>query len=130
MRHPMDTAVMSAALGMVAAMLIDALTPKELTVYMIAAALAPAIIIGAVLYHLRLPLADLSITLAVLWLVSVMAMEWMTPKPLSPYFIAAAVAPSILVGGWLHGQATWRRRSSAKKLMAAREGLEPPPPSL
>jgi len=28
-------------------------------------------------------MAGLSITLAVLWLVSVMAMEWMTPKPLS-----------------------------------------------
>ena len=88
----------------------------------------PAVVIGAVIYHLRLPLADLSITLAVLWLVSVMAMEWMTPKPLSYYFIAAAVAPAILVGGWLHGQATWRRRGSAKKLMAASERLEPPSP--
>ena len=130
MRHPMDTAVMSAALGMVAAMLIDALTPKELTVYMIGAALAPAIIIGAVIYHLRPPLADLLITLAVLWLVSVMAMEWMSPKPLSYYFIAVAVAPAILVGGWLHGRATWRRRNSAKKLITARERLEPPTPGL
>ena len=130
MRHPLDTAVMSVALGMVAAMLIDALTPKELTVYMIGAALAPSLVIGAVIYHLRLPLADLSITLAVLWLVSVMAMEWMTPKPLSHYFIAVAVAPAILVGGWLHGRATWRRRGSAKKLMAAGERLEPPAPGL
>jgi len=121
---------MSVALGMVAAMLIDALTLKELTVYMIGAALAPAILIGAVIYHLRLPLADLSITLAVLWLVSVMAMEWMTPKPLSYYFIAVAVAPAILVGGWLHGRATWRRRGRAKKLRAAGERLEPPAPGL
>lgn len=109
MRHPMDTAVMSGALWLLAAMLIDVLTPKELNVYMVGAVLAPAVIVGAVFYHLRLPGPDLAITLATLWLVSVMAIEWITPKPISPYFITAAVAPSILVGAWLRGMARWRR---------------------
>lgn len=120
MRHPIDTAVMSVALGLMATMLIDALTPRELTVYMIGAALAPAIIVGAAYYHLRLPLTDLTTTLAVFWMVSVMAMEWITPRPLSPYFIAVAVAPPILVGGWLHAVATRRRKDSLKKLAAGR----------
>jgi hypothetical protein len=113
MRHPMDTAVMSGALWLLAAMLIDVLTPKELNVYMIGAVLAPAMIIGALFYHLKLPGPDLAISLAALWLVSVMAIEWITPKPLSPYFLAAAVAPSILVGAWFHVTAKWRRRAGA-----------------
>ena len=113
MRHPMDTAVMSGALWLLMAMLLDALTPKELTVYMIGAALALAMIIGALFYHLRFPAADLAITLAAFWLVAIMVMEWITPKPISPNFVAAAVAPSILVGGWLHGTTAWRRRAGA-----------------
>jgi hypothetical protein len=115
MRHPVDTAVMSGALWLLAAMLIDVLTPKELNVYMVGAVLAPAVIVGAVFYHLRLPGPDLAITLATLWLVSVMAIEWITPKPISPYFITAAVAPSILVGVWLHGTAKWRRRAGVSQ---------------
>jgi hypothetical protein len=113
MRHPMDTAVMSGALWLLAAMLIDALTPKELTALMVGAVLAPAMILGAVFYHLKLPGSDLAISLATLWLVSVMAIEWITPKPISPYFMIAAVTPSILVGAWLHGTAKWHRRAGA-----------------
>jgi hypothetical protein len=115
----MDTAVMSGALWLLAAMLIDALTPKELTVYMIGAVLAPATIIGALLYHLKLPGSDLAISLATLWLVSVMAIEWITPKPISPYFLTAAIAPLILVGAWLHDAAKWRRRASAAQRKSA-----------
>ena len=113
MRHPIDTAVMSGALWLLAAMLIDALTPKELSVFMIGAVLAPAVIVGAVFYHLKLPGPDLAISLAALWLASVMVIEWITPKPISPYFLIAAVAPAILVGGWLHGTARWRRGAGA-----------------
>jgi hypothetical protein len=109
MRHPVDTAVMSGALWLLAAMLIDVLTPKELNVYMVGAVLAPAVIVGAVFYHWKLPGPDLAIALATLWLVSIMAVEWITPKPISPYFMIAAVAPAILVGAWLHGSARWRR---------------------
>ena len=122
MRHPLDTAVMSVAIGLMAAMLIDALTPKEMTVYMVGAVLAPAILIWTVLYHLRLPLVDLMVTLAVLWLVSVMAMEFITPKPLSHYFIAAAMAPSIMVGLWLHTTTNRRRKSGAEKLSGSERG--------
>lgn len=113
MRHPMDTAVMSGALWLLAAMLIDVLTPKELNVYMVGAVLAPAVFVGAAFYHLKLPGPDLAITLATLWLVSVMVIEWITPKPISPYFMTAAVAPGILVGAWLHGTARWRRGAGA-----------------
>ena len=115
MRHPVDTAVMSGALWLLAAMLIDALTPKELTAIMVGAVLAPAMILGAVFYHLKLPGPDLAISLATLWLVSVIAIEWITPKPISPYFMIAAVVPSILVGAWLHGTAKWRRSTGAQR---------------
>jgi hypothetical protein len=118
MRHPLDTAVISGALWLLAAMLIDALTPKELTAYMIGAVLAPAVIIGALFYHLRLPRTDLAIVLTTLWLISVMMIEWITPKPLSPYLIAIAVAPSILVGGWLH-TAKWRQRAGTSERKSA-----------
>ena len=119
MRHPMDTAVMSGALWLLAAMLIDVLTPKELTAIMVGEVLAPAVIVGAVFYHWKLPVPDLAIALATLWLVSVMAIEWITPKPISPYFMIAAVVPSILVGAWLHGAAKWRRRASAAQRKSA-----------
>jgi hypothetical protein len=102
MRHPMDTAVMSGALWLLAALLVDVLTPKELTAYMAGLVLAPAVIVGAVLYHLKLPGPDLAISLATLWLASVMAIEWIAPKP-------------ILVGAWLHGTARWRRRANPAK---------------
>jgi hypothetical protein len=106
---------MSGALWLLAAMLIDVLTPKELNVYMVGAVLAPAVIVGAVFYHLKLPGPDLAITLSALWLVSVMVIEWITPKPISPYFMTAAVAPAILVGGWFHGTAKWRCRDSVSQ---------------
>lgn len=112
MRHPLDTAVMSGALWLLAAMLIDALTPKELTALMVGAVMAPAVIVGAVLYHLKLPAPDLAISLATLWMASIMTIEWITPKPISPYFMVAAVAPSVVVGAWLHGSAKWRRRAA------------------
>jgi len=85
---------------------------KELTAFMVGEVLAPAVIVGAVFYHMKLPGPDLAISLATLWLVSVMVIEWITPKPISPYFMTAAVTPSILVGAWLHGLARWRRRAS------------------
>lgn len=115
----MDTAVMSGALWLLAAMLIDVLTPKELTALMVGEVLAPAVIVGAVFYHFKLPGPDLAITLATLWLVSVMVIEWITPKPISPYFLTAAVVPSILVGAWLHGSARWRRRAGVGQRKSA-----------
>jgi len=72
-------------------------------------------IVGALFYHLRFPPKDMAITLAALWLVAVMVLEWVTPKPLSPYFMTAAVAPAVLVGGWIHGAMTWRRIARASR---------------
>ena len=115
MKHPIDTAVIFGALWLLASMLIDVLTPKELSVYVIGAALAPLTIVGALFYHLRFPPRDLAITVAALWLVAVMVLEWVTPKPLSPYFMTAAVAPAVLVGGWIHGTMTWRRIARASR---------------
>jgi hypothetical protein len=70
MRHPLDAAVMSGALWLLAAMLIDVLTPKELAALMVGEVLAPAAIAGAVFYHIKLPGLELAIALATLWLVS------------------------------------------------------------
>jgi hypothetical protein len=120
MRHPLDTVVMSGALWLLAAMLIDVLTPKELTAFMVGEVLAPAVIVGSLFYHMKLPGPDLAISLATLWLISVMVIEWITPQPISPYFMTAAVAPSILVGAWLHGLARWRRRAGD---VGQREGV-------
>ena len=44
MRHPIDIATMFAALWLLGSMVVDLLTPNELTIYMIAAATAPAFI--------------------------------------------------------------------------------------
>src|SRR5260221_13629576 len=98
MRHPLDTAVMAGALWLLAAMLIDALTPKELTALMVGEVLAPALIIGDAFYHLKLPGTDLAIALATLWLGSVMIMERSTPKAVLPNFVNAAVATAVSVG--------------------------------
>jgi hypothetical protein len=97
---------------------------------MVGVVLAPAIILGAVLYHLKLPGSDLASSLATLWLVSVIAIEWITPNPISPYFMIAAVVPSIVVGAWVHGSARWRRRKKKRLIngqRAAHQNIENKP---
>src|SRR3984885_10187963 len=71
-RHPIDIAIMFAALWLLGSMVLDYLTPKELTVYMIAAATAPAVVGTALCYYLRFPRIDLMLILATLWLVAVL----------------------------------------------------------
>src|SRR5580693_7728764 len=61
---------MFAALWLLGSMVLDYLTPKELTVYMIAAATAPAVIGTALSYYLRFPQIDFLLILATLWLVA------------------------------------------------------------
>ena len=58
MRHPIDIAIMFAALWLLGSMVLDYLTPKELTVYMIAAATAPAVVGTGLCYYLRFPTID------------------------------------------------------------------------
>jgi hypothetical protein len=89
-------------------MVIDIVTPNELTVYMIGAAIAPATAISALLYWLRVPRIDFAVCFAVLWMVSGMLIELISPTPLSPFMIVVAVVPMAIVGSVINVQC-WRR---------------------
>ena len=106
--RPFDIAAMFVSLWLLASMLLDAATPKELTVYMIAAAIAPATVVSAALYWLRVPTIDFSVVFATLWMVSEMLLELISPKPLSPLLPLIAVAPLLIVGFVVNLQ-SWRR---------------------
>ncbi len=110
-RHPIDIAIMFAALWLLGSMVLDYLTPKELTVYMIAAATAPAVIGTALSYYLRFPQIDFMLVLATLWLVAALTIEWISPVPLPGFLIVAALAPALIVGAILH----WHRYRSSKR---------------
>jgi hypothetical protein len=110
-RHPIDIAVMFAALWLLGSMVLDSLTPAELTVYMIAAATAPAVIGSALAYYLRFPRIDFVMILATLWLVAALTIEWISPVPLPGFMIIAALAPALIVGAILH----WHRYRSGKR---------------
>jgi len=104
-RHPIDIAIMFAALWLLGSMVLDYLTPKELTIYMIAAATAPAVVGSALAYYLRFPTIDFVLTLATLWLIAALTLEWISPVPLPGFMIGAAVAPALIVGAilrWHH----------------------------
>jgi glucose dehydrogenase len=79
-------------------MVIDAITPQELTVYTIAATVAPAIIILAFLYWKRVSRFDFAVALATLWLATWILLELVSPKPMSLLLAAAAVVPLLAVG--------------------------------
>ena len=104
-----DITAMFMGLWLLTSMVIDVLTPKELTVYMIGAAIAPATAVSAILYWLRVPTIDFAVVFATLWMVSVMVLELITPKPLSPLMAVVAVAPMLVVGAVINFQC-WRRR--------------------
>ena len=88
----------------------DAVTRKELTVYMIGIAIASAIAISAVLYWLNSRKPDFLVILATLWMVSGIVLEMITPEPL-PFSVAViAVAPLLIVGIVINFQ-YWRRSS-------------------
>ncbi|WP_407154143.1 hypothetical protein [Bradyrhizobium sp. STM 3557] len=107
MRH-VDVAIMFVSLWLLASMLIDALTPKELNVYMVGAAIAPATAISAALYWLRVPTLDFAVVFATVWMVSAMVLEIVTPAPLSPMMSIVAVVPLLIVGIVVNVQG-WRR---------------------
>lgn len=79
MRHPLDIIAMFAALWLLASMVLDALTPKELTAVMIGIAIGPAIVITAVFYYLRCPRTDFAVMFAALWLISDIAIAFISP---------------------------------------------------
>jgi hypothetical protein len=103
----LDLAAMFASLWLLAAMVIDAVTPKELTVYMIGVAIAPATIVLAVLYWLRIARIDFAVVFATLWMITTMALEIIAPKPLSAMAAVIAVAPMVIVGSVVNYQ-RWR----------------------
>ena len=107
MRH-FDVAAMFGSLWLLASMVIDAATPKELSVYMIGAAIAPATAISALLYWLRVPRIDFAVSFATLWMVSVMLLEVISPAPLSPLMPVIAFVPLAIVGTVINVQ-HWRR---------------------
>jgi hypothetical protein len=107
-----DVVAMFGSLWLLASMVLDVATPKELTVYMIGAAIAPAAAISALLYWLRVPRFDFVVSFATLWMVSGMLIEVITPKPLSPLIPIVAVAPMVIVGVVfkVHNWRGWRRK--------------------
>jgi hypothetical protein len=102
---------MYAALWLLGSIVLDYLTPKELTVYMIAAATAPAAIGTALSYYLRFPTIDFVLILATLWLIAALTIEWISPVPLPSFMIGAALAPALVVGAILH----WHRYRSRQR---------------
>ena len=104
-----DITAMFVGLWLLTSMVIDVLTPKGLTVYMIGAVIAPATAVSAILYWLRVPTIDFAVVFATLWMVSVMVLELITPKPLSLLMAVVAVAPMLIVGAVINFQC-WRRR--------------------
>ena len=109
MRHPIDIIAMFAAIWLLASMVLDALTPKELTAVMIGVAIGPAVIITAIFYYLRFPRTDFAVLFAALWLISDIAIEFISPKPLPNFLIVLGFVPALLVGTILHWQRFARR---------------------
>jgi hypothetical protein len=110
LRHPIDVIAMFAAIWLLASMVLDALTPRELTVYMIGVAIGPAVIATAVFYYLRFPRIDFVVLFAALWLASGDAIGLMSPRPLPSLLIGMAFIPPLLVGCALHLRRYRRRR--------------------
>ncbi|WP_456717065.1 hypothetical protein [Bradyrhizobium sp. USDA 4353] len=96
------------SLWLLASMLLDALTPPELTFYMIGPAIAPAVLVAGFLYWLRIPPVDFAVVFGTLWMVSEMVLEMISPKPLSPFLAVFAVAP-LLLAGILVNVRQWRQ---------------------
>jgi hypothetical protein len=114
LRHPIDIAAMFAAIWLLASMVLDALTPKEVTAVMIGAAIGPAVIVTAVVYYLHFPRMDFAVLFAALWLISDIAIEFISPKPLPAFLIILGFVPALLIGAVLH----WRRHLSRHARLA------------
>jgi len=109
LRHPIDIVAMFAALWLLASMVLDALTPKELTTVMIAIAIGPAMVITAVFYYLQCPRTDFAVMFAALWLISDIAIAFISPKELPHFLIVLGFVPALLIGVVLHWQRFQRR---------------------
>ena len=114
MRRPFDTVVIFGTLWLLGSMTIDVLTPKELTVFMIGAALAPAMAVAAVLYARDYPLVDFAIIASALWVSTAIVLTMITPKPLSPHAVWIGLVPPLIAGGLIRIARKWRREKSAE----------------
>ncbi|WP_027533664.1 hypothetical protein [Bradyrhizobium sp. WSM3983] len=121
MRHPIDIIAMFAALWLLASMVLDALTPKELTAVMIAIAIGPAVVVTAVFYYLRCPRTDFAVIFAALWLISDIAIAFISPKELPHFLIVLGFLPAALIGIVLHWQ-RFQRRHERLPLPSAKRG--------
>jgi hypothetical protein len=110
MRRPIDVVTMFGVLWLLGSMVVDVLTPDELTVYMIAAASAPAVIVVGLCYYLQFPMIDFTMILVTFWLAAAVAIGWISPKPLPSFIIAGALAPALVAGAVMH----WRRYRSGE----------------
>ena len=108
-----DVAAMFMSLWLLATMVIDVLTPKELTAWIIGPAIAPAVMTLAILHYKRVPMFDFAVTFAALWMASWIALEIVTPAPLSLFFCGVAAAPLIVMGVIVIVQYWYRRRRQA-----------------
>lgn len=107
-----DMIVMFVSLWLLASMAIDVLTPNELTVYAIGTALAPATAISALLCWMGVPRIDFAVCFSVLWMVSGMVLELISPAPLPPFMVVVTFLPMLVVGTVINFQ-SWRRSFAA-----------------
>nr|AAM12351.1 unknown [Bradyrhizobium japonicum] len=82
MRHPGSTSSPMFGRHVAAwrSMVVDAVTPKELTAVLIAIAIGPAVVITAVFYYPGCPRTDFAVMFAALWLISDIAIAFISPK--------------------------------------------------
>jgi hypothetical protein len=109
---------MFASLWLLASMVIDAITPPELSVYAIGATTAPAVVVMAILHLKRISRFDFAIALATLWLVTWVILELISPKPMSLLLALAAIAPLLAVGAVVNFRRwrEWRFRPGSTRL--------------
>jgi hypothetical protein len=98
MRKPFDVVVMFLALWLLSTKIIDVLTPRELDVYIIGPAIAPATVITALCYYRRIPLLDFAIVFSAIWLSTTVVLHIITPKPLADAAAWIGLALPMLVG--------------------------------
>ena len=103
-----DISAMFVSLWLLASMIVDAVTPKELTIYTIAAVTAPAVAVLAALYWRGIPKQDFAIVFATLWLIVAIILEFVSPRPLPPLTVGIAGAPLLIVGCAIY-YLRWRR---------------------
>jgi hypothetical protein len=108
-RHPIDIVAMFAAIWLLAAMVLDALTPKDLTAVMIGIAIAPAVVVTAIFYYLRCSRTDFAMMFAALWLISDIAIAFISLGPLPHFLVVLGFVPALLIGTVLHWQRFQRR---------------------